>query len=451
MTAAEELRRGVRWGLGHALPGGLMRVAARRGDLQGRMSTEAERHSTQELMPLIDEIRAAGALPKWRLGRITVDHEAVRETLSSNDVHVGFGFEERTPLGRLGRWSARTGINPVEPPSLLAVEPPDHTRYRKLVTRVFTARAVEKLRGRTEEIAAGLLSDIPTDRPVDLVEAYCAKLPVEVIAEILGVPEQDRGLVLRLGTLAAPSLDMGLNWREFREVESALDEFDAWLGDHLAHLRKHPGDDLFSQLVQVSDADAALTEHELKSTAGLVLAAGFETTVNLLGNGIRLLDEHAEQQELLREEPDRWPNAVDEILRYDPPVLLTGRQASRDTEIIGQRVKQSEIVVTVLAGANRDPKVFQDPHRFDIQRENARDHLSFSAGRHYCLGAALARMEGEVGLRAFYDHFGKVELLPGAKRRPTRVLRGWDNLPARLTLAAPTATSPQEAPVRAAS
>lgn len=447
MTPTDRLKRGVRWGLGHGLPGRLMRVAARRGDLQGRVTTGSERMSTQELMPLLEEIRDEGSFARWRLGHVTVDHEAVRETLSSNDVHAGFAFEADTVLGRLGRWAKREGLNPVEAPSLLAVEPPDHTRYRKLVTRVFTARAVERLRGRTEEIAVELLDRIPADRPVDLVASYCAKLPVEVIAEILGVPAKDRSLVLRLGTLAAPSLDMGLRWRDFREVEAALDEFDVWLGDHLDHLRTHPGDDLFSQLVRVSDEEARLDERELKATAGLVLAAGFETTVNLLGNAIRLLAEHSDQLQLLRDEPDRWPNAVEEVLRYDPPVLLTGRQASRDTEIIGTRIKQGELIMTILAGANRDPKVFDDPHRFDIRRENARDHLSFSAGRHYCLGSALARMEGEVGLRALYDRFGTVDLLPGARRRPTRVLRGWDNLPARVTLAG----AQRPAPVSAAS
>lgn len=438
MRPADHLKRGVRWSLGHGLPGGLMRMAARKGDFQGRMSTEAERVSTRELVPLLDEIRAEGTMAKWRLGHITVDHEAVRETLSSNDVHAGFVFEDGTVLGRLGRWAKRDGVNPVEPPSLLAVEPPDHTRYRKLVTRVFTARAVEKLRVRTEEIATDLLADIPADRPVDLVEAYCAKLPVEVISEILGVPEQDRGLVLKLGAGAAPSLDMGLSWSDFRDVEDSLDEFDDWLGEHLGHLRKNPGDDLFSQLVRASDDGVHLTERELKATAGLVLAAGFETTVNLLGNGMRLLDEHPEQLQMLRDDPAGWPNAVEEVLRFDPPVLLTGRQVGRETEIVGQHLKETELVITVLAGANRDPKVFPDPHRFDIQRTNAGDHLSFSSGRHYCLGASLARMEGQVGLRAFYDRFGTVELLPGAERRPTRILRGWENLPARLVPAART-------------
>ncbi|WP_446666899.1 cytochrome P450 [Flexivirga sp. B27] len=443
MRTADSMKRGVRWGLGHGLPGGLMRVAARKGDFQGRMTTEAERVSTQGLLPLIEEIRDAGTMARWRLGHITVGHEAVRETLSSNDVHAGFVFEERTLLGKVGRWAKRDGLNPVESPSLLAVEPPDHTRYRKLVTRVFTARAVEKLRVRTEEIAHDLLAEIPADRPVDLVESYCAKLPVEVISEILGVPASDRALVLKLGTLAAPSLDMGLRWRDFVEVEDALDEFDAWLADHLAQVRRDPGDDLFSQLVRVSDEEEHLTERELKATAGLVLAAGFETTVNLLGNAIRLLDEHPEQQQMLRDDPSRWPNAVEEVLRFDPPVLLTGRQVSRDTEIVGQRLRAGELVITVLAGANRDPAVFDEPNRFDIQRANARDHISFSAGRHYCLGAALARMEGEVALRAFYDRFGQVELLPGAERRPTRILRGWENLPARLT----SADRPQTADV----
>lgn len=434
MSTADPFKRGVRWTLGHGLPGGLMRVAARKGDFQGRMATEAERLSTRELLPLMNDIRAEGRMAPWRLGHITVDHEAVRETLSSNDVHAGFVFEEGTVLGKLGRWAKRDGLNPVEAPSLLAVEPPDHTRYRKLVTRVFTARAVEKLRVRTEEIAAALLDDLPADTTVDLVESYCARLPVEVISEILGVPQKDRDLVLTLGGGAAPSLDMGLSWRDFCAVESSLDEFDAWLGDHLAHLRHHPGDDLFSQLVQASDDGGQLTERELKATAGLVLAAGFETTVNLLGNGIRLLHEHPDQLQLLRDEPDRWPNAVEEVLRFDPPVLLTGRQVSRDTEIVGQRLKAGELVITVLAGANLDPNVFEDPNRFDIRRANARDHVSFSAGRHYCLGSSLARMEGEVGLRALYDRFGSVELLPGAERRTTRVLRGWENLPATLTL-----------------
>jgi len=163
-----------------------------------------------------------------------------------------------------------------------------------------------------------------------------------------------------------------------------------------------------------------------------VLAAGFETTVNLLGNGIAVLQRHPEQLERLRRESALWPNAVDETLRFDPPVLLTGRVCGRPTTVAGVEVPEGMQVVVVLAGANRDPQVFERPERFDVARENARDHVSFSGGRHYCLGASLARMEGEVGLRAITERFPDLRLLPGARRRPTRVLRGYATLPASL-------------------
>ncbi|WP_308191178.1 cytochrome P450 [Amycolatopsis tucumanensis] len=422
----------VRWGIGHALPRTVLRAAARRGDLQARLVAEAAVSPTAALSGLFDEIRGHGPLYKGSFAYVTTSHAAVREVLTSNDFRAGVGAGSDGVLARLSEWSASDTLHPIAPPSLLATEPPDHTRYRKLVTRVFTVRAVEKLRARTEEIARELLDALDPDRPVDLVEAYCALLPVTVIAEILGVPPEQRQRVLELGTAAAPSLDLGLPWREFRAVESALADFDAWLGDHLDRLRARPGDDLLSQLVAAREDGVGLTDLELRATAGLVLAAGFETTVNLLGNGITLLHDHPEQLAALRAEPSLWPNAVDEILRVDPPVLLTGRTCLRDTEVGGVRVRGGSVVTTILAGANRDPEVFEDPARFDVRRENAREHISFSAGRHYCLGAALARMEGEVGLRTLFDRFPDLRLTPGATRRGTRILRGFEHLPARL-------------------
>ncbi|ROS37956.1 cytochrome P450 [Amycolatopsis thermoflava] len=422
----------VRWGIGHALPRTVLRAAARRGDLQARLVAEAAVSPTAALSGLFDEIRGHGPLYKGSFAYVTTSHATVREVLTSNDFRAGVGAGSDGVLARLSEWSASDRLHPIAPPSLLATEPPDHTRYRKLVTRVFTVRAVEKLRSRTEEIARELLDALDPDRPVDLVEAYCALLPVTVIAEILGVPPEQRQRVLELGTAAAPSLDLGLPWREFRAVESALADFDAWLGDHLERLRADPGDDLLSQLVAAREDGVGLTDLELRATAGLVLAAGFETTVNLLGNGITLLHDHPDQLAAVRAEPSLWPNAVDEILRVDPPVLLTGRTCVRDTEVGGVRVRGGSVVTTILAGANRDPEVFEDPARFDVRRENAREHISFSAGRHYCLGAALARMEGEVGLRTLFDRFPELRLTPGATRRSTRILRGFEHLPARL-------------------
>jgi cytochrome P450 len=381
---------------------------------------------------VIEEVRAAGPITRGRISFLTSDHAVCRDVLS------GAGFRSidiSRAYGRVGQLAVRTAtatLHPVRPPSLLVVDPPEHTRYRKLVTRVFSAKAVENLRARTEQIAASLLDDLARSEQVDLVGAYCSLLPVTVIAEILGVPQSEREQVLRMGAAAAPSLDFGLSWSQFRSVDSGLLAFDRWLTDHLNRLRRTPGDNLLSQLIEASDSEGKLNEAELKATAGLVLVAGFETTVNLLGNGIALLREHPEQLERLRGEPGLWGNAADEVLRIDPPVLMTGRTSTTTTSIGGVEIPAGARIITILAGANRDPQIFDDPTTFDVGRANARDHLSFSAGRHFCLGAQLARMEGEVGLRALFDRYPDLSLLPGARRRPTRILRGWASLPARL-------------------
>ncbi|MBS41882.1 MAG: cytochrome P450 [Nocardioides sp.] len=437
MLVDQHVKPAVRWGLNQALPRQVMRMSARKGDLQGRIIAEAGGADDALVADLADQVRAAGRLHRGRFAFITASHAVVKEVLTSNDFRTGIDVGADGVLSRLGRWANQpVRLGPLERPSLLVTEPPDHTRYRKLVTRVFSVRAVRELAGRTQEIADRLLDDLgeraARGEQVDLVDGYCAQLPVTVIAEILGVPPQDRHRVLEFGAGAAPSLDLGLGWREFRGVERSLADFETWLRGHLAHLRDHPGDDLMSQLVAAREEGEGLTEEELLATAGLVLAAGFETTVNLLSNGIALLRQHPDQLALLRDGTATWSNAVDEVLRYDPPVLLTGRMALRDTEVDGVAVPARHMVTTMLAGANRDPEVFTDPHSFDVTRENAREHVSFSAGRHYCLGAALARMEGEIGLRSLLERYPDLRLEPGARRRPTRILRGYATMPASL-------------------
>lgn len=421
----------VRWGVRHGLPRAALRVAARRGDPQARLFVESGEAPTAALSGLFDEVRARGPLVEGVFSHLTASHAVVREVLTGNDFRGGIGLGDGL-RARLAEWSASDVLHPMAPPSLLVTEPPDHTRYRRLVTRVFTVRAVEGLRERAERTAHELLDALDPTGPVDLVQTYCALLPVTMIAEILGVPPGQRRRVLDLGTAAAPSLDMGLTWRRFRAVDAALAAFDAWLAEHLDRVRSHPGDDLLSRLVAAREDGIGLTDVELRATAGLVLAAGFETTVNLLGNGIALLHDNPGQLEVLRADPARWPNAVEEVLRVDPPVLLTGRTCVRDTEVAGVPVARGALVTTILAGANRDPLVFDDPERFDVCRANAREHVSFSAGRHHCLGAALARMEGEVGLRVLFERFPRLRLLPGAAHRTTRILRGYASLPARL-------------------
>jgi cytochrome P450 len=315
----------------------------------------------------------------------------------------------------------------------LSVEPPAHTRYRKLVSSVFTPRAVATLRERVQQTARTLLDELEGDTGVvDIVGRYCSQLPVTVIGDILGVPDDDRSRILHFGEMGAPSLDLGVSWRQYQQVNQGIVGFNDWLADHLRRLRSNPGEDLMSQLIKASDEGPRLNFTELQALAGLVLAAGFETTVNLLGNGIRMLIDAPEHLETLAARPDLWPNAVEEILRLDSPVQMTARVACKDVDLAGTRVRRDETVVIYLAGVNRDPNVFTDPHRFDIERDNAGRHLSFSGSRHFCQGAALSRAEGEVGLRTFFERFPDARLAGSGSRRDTRVLRGWSSLPVAL-------------------
>lgn len=433
--ARAALARSLHWGVSDGLPRLALRAAARRGDLQGRLVVATADPDPRVVWEVIEEIRAQGPLSRSAFGFVTAHHSVVKEVLSSPAFGAGLPAPPQPWAARLVERTTPPTIHPLRPPSLLATEPPDHTRYRRLVTRVFTARAVEKLRDRTEEIARDLVERMAHHAaPVDLVASYCAPLPVAVICEVLGVPETEQQRVLEMGTAAAASLDMGLDWGAYRRVDDALGAFDAWLTDHLARLRDQPGDDLMSQLVRAREDGVGLDDQELKATAGLVLAAGFETTVNLLGNAVALLaGDDRGQVQVLRDDPALWGNAVEEVLRLDPPVLMTARTCREATEVAGMQIPQGALVATLLGGANRDPEVFTDPTRFDVARANARDHVAFSAGRHHCLGASLARMEGEVGLRVLFDRFPDLRVAPGARRRPTRILRGYENLPVRLT------------------
>ena len=429
------MRERIRWMALHGVVRGVSAVGIRRGDPQARLI--ADPAVLADPAPFADEMRRRGPLVRGRAILMTFDHNVATDLLRSDDFRVSrLGGNLPRPL----RWVADktdTGmLHPLLPPSLLAVEPPDHTRYRKLVSSVFTTRAVARLRERVKETADELLDSMDGDAGVvNIVDRYCAQLPVAVISDILGVPDADRAQVLRFGELGAPSLDIGLTWQQYQQVNSGIHGFEAWLTDHLRHLRRNPGDDLLSQIIAASEAGAAgepLDESELRALAGLVLAAGFETTVNLLGNGIRMLLAHPEHLQTLSARPELWPNTVEEILRLDSPVVMSARVALRDTEVAGTAVQAGELVIVHLAGVNRDPAVFTDPHHFDIERDNAGRHLSFSGGRHFCLGAALARAEGQVGLQTFFDRFPDARAAGEGNRRDTRILRGWSTLPITL-------------------
>jgi cytochrome P450 len=430
------LKQNLNWFALHGFIRGVARFGVRRGDPQARLVVDPA--VAADPVAFYDELRAYGRpLVPGRVSYLAIDHAVAHELLRSDDFHViSLGSNLPAPMRWLERRTRDDLLHPLRPPSLLAVEPPDHTRYRKTVSSVFTPRAVAALRDRVEQTASALLDRL-ADQPgvVDVVDRYCSQLPVAVISDILGVPDRDRSRVLEFGELAAPSLDFGLSWRQYRRVQRGIAGFNFWLAEHLQQLRRNPRDNLMSELIQAAEngsAETHLNRSELQAIAGLVLAAGFETTVNLLGNGICMLLDAPEHLHTLRQRPQLWPNALEEILRLESPVQLTARVAGKDIELAGTAIKRDELVLVYLGAANRDPSVFADPHRFDIERSNAGRHLAFSGGRHFCLGAALARAEGEVGLRTFFDRFPDVRAAGAGSRRDTRVLRGWSSLPVTL-------------------
>ncbi|WP_456566904.1 cytochrome P450 [Blastococcus sp. SYSU D00695] len=424
-------RTAARYAVRHALPAVVLSRASRSGDPLGRLLRDPALRD--QPYAVHEQLRAAGPLAPAAMGLVTTSHAVAHEVLRSDRFGLGWGG----PLPRPIAWALRFGdeldaTGVAEPPSMLAVDPPTHTRYRRLVSRAFTPRATAAFEPMIRRTAEELLDGLDGRRgPVDLVDGFAAQLPVLVIGELLGVPVDRREDFLRWGAAAAATLDPGLPLRRYVACERALREMHAFLRDHFARLRRDPGDDLVSRLVGLP-GEEALTERELHATVMLLLGAGFETTVNLLGNAVVALDAHRDQWEALRAEPAGWANAVEESLRYDSPVQLTARTAQADVEVAGRTVPAGTQVTVLLGAANRDPDVFADPARFDVTRGNARDHLAFSAGVHYCVGAGLARLEGEVALRVLSERFPRLRVAARPQRRDLRTLRGFEVLPVTL-------------------
>ena len=314
-------------------------------------------------------------------------------------------------------------------PSMLFVDPPDHTRLRTLVNKAFTPAAVERLRPRVEAIVAGLLDRVAGAGAMDVVEDLAYPLPVTVICELFGVPEADhdrfrawsRGLVRLLDPLVATDA-----------LEGALRArlaLRGYLRELIADRRAHPIGDLLTALIAAEDEGHQLSEDELVSMCVLLLVAGHETTVNLIANGLVALLRDPEALAGLKAEPGLAGSAVEELLRYDSPVQFTSRHALADLDLGGCRVRAGETVVAVLGAANRDPAQFPDPDRLDLARQPNR-HVAFGGGIHFCLGAPLARMEARIAIPALLARLPSLELGPGPPtRRDTVTLRGLASLP----------------------
>ncbi|MDN5853352.1 MAG: cytochrome P450 [Actinomycetia bacterium] len=417
------------WALAYGSSRVLFRMAMRRGEPLARLLADPEER--RDPYPAYERLRAAGPVFKGRFMAATVNHAAANHILRSEAFGVAGGLGGMPgPIRRAVEVVAEPGMmGPLTPPSMLAVDPPVHTHYRRRVSRVFTPRAVAALEPRVQQTADDLLDRVASSSSTgfDLVERYASLLPTAVISDILGIPIDKRDEVLRWGDGAGAMLDPDMPWRTYRKANRDMTEMIGWFDAHIERLRREPGDNLLSRLAQL-DGDDRLSDDEMRATGLLVLGAGFETTVSLLGNAVALLDAHPDQLAQAKADPALWDNVVEEVLRFDSPVQLTLREAYEDTEVEGVPLSKGEAVLVLLSGANRDPDVWADPGRFDIARENAGDHLAFSSGVHYCLGASLARLEATIGLRTLYERFPDLRIAGDPHRRPTRVLRGFDRM-----------------------
>ncbi len=315
--------------------------------------------------------------------------------------------------------------------TILFRDPPDHTRLRNLVNKAFTPRSIELLRPRIQEIVDGIFEQAEASGRLDAVRDLANPLPVIVIAEMLGIPREDRERFKRWSDIVAEGLEPVFDPAVIERTNRASTEIVDYFRGIVAARRAEPREDLVSRLVAARDEGDHLSESEVLAFCLLLLVAGNETTTNLIGNGLLALMRNPAQLRRLCDDPSLTESAVEELLRYDSPVQLTGRVALEDVELHGRRIEQNQMVVPLLGSANRDPAQFAAPDQLDIGRQDNR-HLSFGLGIHFCLGAPLARAEAQIVFRTIAERFSGIRLYGPPVRRRTMTLRGLDSLPVRL-------------------
>ena len=358
----------------------------------------------------------------WVLTRYEDVVAALRDPRLAKEAIAGFIAE------RFGAPVPQTGF------SMLDRDPPDHTRLRGLVSKAFTPRVVETLRPHIQQIVDGLLDAVQDKGSMDLIEEFAYPLPVIVICEMLGVPVEDHerfkswGLDIARGLdaiLLPPDSDVGR-----RAVAGRLALAD-YFRDLIAERRAAPRTDMLSALIAAEEAGDKLSEQELLATCILLLVAGHETTVNLIGNGTLALLRHPAQLQRLRENPGLIGTAIEELLRYDGPVQRTARIPNADVTIAGHTITQGEMVMPFIGAADRDPAQFPEPDRLDITRGDNR-HIAFGWGIHFCLGAPLARVEGQIAINTLLKRLPRLALDTDAPEfRQSLTLRGLRALPVR--------------------
>ncbi|MEP7020972.1 MAG: cytochrome P450 [Pseudonocardiales bacterium] len=314
--------------------------------------------------------------------------------------------------------------------SFLEMNPPEHTRLRRLVAPAFSPKQMAGYRPRIEKTVHRLLDDAQRQGNFDLVSTFAAPLPIAVITDLLGVPNADAADFARYGATIGSALDGVKSLSHARALMAANAALARLFADVFDLRRREPADDIISRIVAAEGE--SIEAHELLPLCVLLLIAGFETTVNLISNGVLALLEHPEQWQALGADPSLGAQVAEEVLRYDPPVQRTARFALESMEVAGQPVRRGQVVLTLIGAANRDPLVYDDPAHFDIHRTPTVEHLAFSSGIHYCLGQPLARLEASIAFAALAERLPDLRRAGRMVRRNASLIRG----PLRLPLAA---------------
>ena len=360
-------------------------------------------------------------------------YEECQAVLRDPRLGRGIGVEDQS-IGIFSDAGTRRGeFLDLSQHNMLLADPPDHTRLRRLVSRSFTPSQVERLRPAMQGLVHELIDHMASAGEVEFMTEFALPLPMAVIGELVGVPAADRAALQPQVRAAAKGIEPVLNEEEIDAAIEAIGTLGEYFLALLEERRRHPREDLLSSLAEAWDTDDRLTDDEVASTAILLFAAGFETTTNLLGNGLLALLTHPDQLRDWRAHPDLAPSAVEELLRFDSPVQFNLRTALEPADLLGEPLQRGDRIVILQGAANRDPARFERPDELDLRREGNAP-LSFGWGIHHCIGAGLARMEGIIAFNALLDRLATIELVDDRPHwRPSFTLRGLLDLPLRVS------------------
>lgn len=380
--------------------------------------------------PYLAELRAAGPMLRAEDGRwVATTHASVSTVLR----HRSFGriWQDWQPVEQM------EPFNTLHRNQLMENELPEHTRMRRLLAGAFGRGHVERMRPRIDDLAVQMIDALPTDRPVDVLAEFAEPMPVYVIADLLGVPREDHVRLRDWSQAIVHMYEQGIDEHVRAAAVSASTEFADYVRGVIEQRRRVPGDDLVSDLIAEQVDGSAMTDDELVATVVLLLNAGHEASVNTFGNGLVALLEHPDQLTRITAGEVSAAVALEELIRFDAPLQLFERTATDDVEVAGVTVRAGEKVACLMGSANRDAAAFGDDPRtgadaFDVGRD-PNPHVGFGMGRHFCLGAPLARVELEASLRRLLERFPHLSAAGPAPRRPTWVLRGYAAIPVVLS------------------